>query len=58
MLLFKGEPSGLTQFLATENLLKVMKNVFYFTLRTLFILKIFKSLFWSCRKAALLERQD
>ena len=34
--------SGLKQFLATESPLKMMKNAFYFTLRALFILKIFK----------------
>ena len=32
------------QFLATENSLKVMKNAFYFTLKALFVLKIFKFL--------------
>ena len=31
------------QFLATENPLKMMKNGFYFTLKALFLLKIFKS---------------
>ena len=33
--------SGLRQFLATENLLKMMKNAFYFTLKPLFIFWIF-----------------
>ena len=38
----KGAPSGLGEFLATERPLKVMKNAFYFTLKALFVLKIFK----------------
>ena len=37
----KGALSGLRQFLATENSLKMMKNVFYFTSKSLFVLKIF-----------------
>ena len=37
----KGALSGLRQFLATENTLKMIKNTFYFTLEALFILKIF-----------------
>ena len=37
----KGALSGLRQFLATENPLKMIKNTFYFTLEALFILKIF-----------------
>ena len=41
---FKGSLSGFRQFLATESPLKVMKNAFYFTVRALFILKIFKFL--------------
>ena len=41
---FKGAPSGLRHFLATEGPLKLMKNVFYFTLKALFILKISKFL--------------
>ena len=40
----KGALSGLRQSLATENLLKMMKNAFYFTLKALFVLKIFKFL--------------
>ena len=43
---FKGRLSGLRQFLATENHLKLMKNVFYFTLTSLFILKISEFLSW------------
>ena len=40
----KGALSGLRQFLATESPLKMMKNVFYFTSKALFVLKIFKFL--------------
>ena len=43
---FKGAHSDLRQFLAIESPSKVMKNVFYFTLKARFILKIFK--FLSC----------
>ena len=39
---FTGALSSLIQFLATESTLKMMKNAFYFTLKALFILKIFK----------------
>ena len=45
-------------FVTTESTL-IMKNVFYFTLKALLILKIFKFLFWlfqSCIKMAWLER--
>ena len=35
----KGTLSNLRQFLATENLLKTMKNVFYFMSKALFVLK-------------------
>ena len=38
---FKGILLGLRQFLATESPLKMMKNGFYFTLKALFVLKIF-----------------
>ena len=41
----KDAPSGLIQILATKSALKMMKNAFYFTLKALFILKIFKFLF-------------
>ena len=40
----KGALSGLRQFLATESPLKMMKNVFYFISKALFVLKIFKFL--------------
>ena len=40
--LFKGALSGLRQFMAIESPLKMMKNAFYFTLKALFVLKIFK----------------
>ena len=36
--------SGLRQLLATESPLKMMGNAFYFTLKALFFLKIFKFL--------------
>ena len=42
----KGALSGLRQFLATERPFKMMKNTFYFTLKGLFIPKIFKFLSW------------
>ena len=41
-----GVLSGLRQFLANESPLKMMKNAFYFTLKVLFVLKIFKVLSW------------
>ena len=44
--MFKGALSGLRQFLATESPFKVIKNVFYFTLKALFVLKILKLLSW------------
>ena len=40
----KGALPGLIKFLAAESPLKMMKNTFYFTLKALFILKIFKLL--------------
>ena len=43
---FKGAHSGLRSFLATESPLKVMENVFYFTSKALFVLKIFEFLSW------------
>ena len=43
---FKGALSGLRQFLATERPLKMLKNAFYFTSESLFVLKIFKFLSW------------
>ena len=39
-------PKKSGQFLTTESPLKMMKNVFYFTLKALFVLKIFKFLSW------------
>ena len=41
---FKGAIYGLSQFLTTEIPLKMMKNVFYFAIKALFVLKIFKFL--------------
>ena len=43
---FNGTLAGLTQFLATESPLKVMKNVFYFISKALIVLKVFKFLSW------------
>ena len=40
----KKSPLDLRQFLATERPLKMMKIVFYFTLKVIFVLKIFKFL--------------
>ena len=40
----KGALSGLTQFLATEIPLKMIKSVFYFMSKALFVPKIFKFL--------------
>ena len=44
--MFKVALSSLRQFLAIESSLKMMKNAFYFTLKALFVFKIFK--FLSC----------
>ena len=44
MTVVKGALSGLSQSLATESPLKIMKNAFYLTLKALFFLKIFKIL--------------
>ena len=45
----KGALSGLRRFLSIETLLKLMKNVFCFTLKALFVLKILNFLFWLFR---------
>ena len=42
----QGALSGLRPFLATGSPLKMMKNAFYFTLKALFVLQIFKLLSW------------
>ena len=42
----KGTLSGLTQFLAAERSFKMMKNAFYFVLKALFNLKVFKFMSW------------
>ena len=42
----KGALPGLKQFLAIKNHSKMMKKAFYFTSKTLFVLKIFKFLSW------------
>ena len=41
----KGALSGLTKILAAESYLKMMKNAFYFTLKVLFVLRIFTFLY-------------
>ena len=41
----KSALSGLRQFLAIEGSFKMMKNAFYFTLKALFVITIFKFLF-------------
>ena len=43
---FKGALSDLRKFLAIESPLKMMKNAFYFTLKALFLLKLFTFLSW------------
>ena len=42
----KGAPSSLIQFLETGSPIKMMKNAFYFTLKALLVLMIFKFLCW------------
>ena len=42
--LLKGGLSGLRQFLAAKSPQKMMKTAFYFTLKALLVLKIFKFL--------------
>ena len=43
---FECALSGLRQLLPTERPLKMMKNAFYFTLKAIFVLNIFKFLPW------------
>ena len=38
----KAHSQFLDNFLASESSLKMMKNAFYFTLKSIFVLKIFK----------------
>ena len=42
----KRAASGVRQFVTTEHPLKIMKNYFYFTLKALFVFKIFELLSW------------
>ena len=42
----KGALSGLKQISLTETSLEMKKNVFYFTLKALLVIKIFKFLSW------------
>ena len=56
----KGAVSGLKQFLTTENPLKLIRNAFYFILKAVFVLMIFKFLFWlfgHVEKTVWLERE-
>ena len=58
-ILLKGTLSGRREFLITESPLKMMKNAFYFTLKAIFVLKIFRFLSWlfgHVEKAGRLER--
>ena len=57
----EGALQGLTQFLITEPPLKMMENAFYFAVKALFVLKIFKFLSWlfdHVEKTARLERSS
>ena len=42
----KGALSGLRQFLAIENPIKMMENAFYFILKAFFVPRIFKFMSW------------
>ena len=44
--IFKGTLSGLRYFLETESPLKIMKNAFFFTAKSHFVLEIIKFLSW------------
>ena len=46
------------EFLATESSLKVMENAFYFTLKALFVLKIFKFDFFVMQKNVLIKKKS
>ena len=48
----KGRLWGLRQFLRIGNRLKMIKNVFYFMLKALFVLEIFVLTFWLYRKTS------
>ena len=52
---FKGAFSGLRRFLTTKSPLKLVKKAFCFTLKSLFVLKIFVLTFWSCRKKGMVK---
>ena len=45
-IVLQGPVSGMRQFLTTESPLKMMKNAFYFILKTFFALEIFSYLSW------------
>ena len=42
--MLKGALSGIRKFLAIKSPLKIIRNAFYFTLKALFVLKVFKFL--------------
>ena len=44
--IIKGALPGLRQSLVTESPLKMKKNAFYLSLKALFVLEIFRILFW------------
>ena len=46
MINFKSALSSLRKFLTTERRLKMVKKAFYFALKALLVLKIFKFLTW------------
>ena len=53
LIYFEAALSGLRQLLTTERPLEMAKNTFYFTLKIIFVLKMFKFFvltFWSSRK--------
>ena len=55
----KGALPGLRQFLSTKSHLKNDEKCSYFTLKALFVFKMFKFFFltfWSCRKLASFKR--
>ena len=56
--LVKGTLSSLRQCLATKGPLKIIKNAFYFTLKALFILNIFKFLPWIFGHIKQLDSED
>ena len=61
LLYFKDAMWRLRWFSTTKSPLKLMRNLFFFTVKALFVFKIFKFLSWlfkSCIKMAWLERSS